>query len=73
MREKIDSFPVWGKSLSFTMTVQVAGLTNSVLLAMNVFLVKECDKNNFPPPLESSLSFSNGTFWNNYDVIRKES
>ena len=40
----------WGKNLSFTMTARVAGSTHSVLLAMNVILVKECEESNSPIP-----------------------
>ena len=43
-------FPGRGKNLSFTMTAWVAGLTHSVLLAMNVILVKECKESNSPTP-----------------------
>ena len=35
---------------SFTMTVPVAGSTHSVLLPMNVILVKECEESNSPTP-----------------------
>ena len=43
-------FPGRGKNLSFTMTAGVAGLTHSVLLAMNVILLKECEERNSPTP-----------------------
>ena len=47
-------FPGIEKYLSFSMTARVAGSTHSVLLAINVILVKECE--------ESLLSCSTGTF-----------
>ena len=50
---------------------RVAGSTHSVLLAMNVILVKECKESN--SPLQKFTYLLDGSFfWNNYDVIRKE-
>ena len=43
-------FPGRGKNLSFSMTARVAQSTHGVLLAMNVILVKECEKSNSPTP-----------------------
>ena len=58
MREEINSFtalnafiiPWYGENISFSMTVPIAGLTHSVLLPMNVILVKECEESNSPTP-----------------------
>ena len=48
---------VGGKHLSFTMTAWVPGVTHSVLLAMNVILLKEFEESN------PSLSFLIETFF----------
>ena len=38
------------KLFSFTMTARSAGSTQSLLLPMNVILVKECEESNSPTP-----------------------
>ena len=43
-------FPGRGKNFSFTVSARVAGSTHSVLLAMNVILMKECEEINSPTP-----------------------
>ena len=42
--------PWYGENIYFTMTVPVAGLTHTVLLPMNVTLVKECKESDSPTP-----------------------
>ena len=39
-------FSIIGENIYFTMTARVAGSTHSVLLAMNVILVRECEESN---------------------------
>ena len=49
-----------------------AGSTHNVLLRLNGKIVESARKV-LALPLERELSVSTGTFWNNYDVIERES
>ena len=55
------------------MNARVTGLAHSVLLAMNVILVKDCEESNSPTPRKFTFFLNWNFFWNNYDIIRKES
>ena len=50
----------------------VAGSTDNVLLRLNGKIVESARKV-LALPLERELSVSTGAFWNNYDVIERES
>ena len=49
------------------MTARVAGSTHSVLLAMNVILVKGCDESNSPTPWK----FTFLPDWNFFEQLRR--